>query len=67
MNKSVQVLLQLVSVIGEAANDDVHKACKVTWAADLEFVTQFSRLGHAVMRMEVFITVVTLRRMFVFE
>ena len=53
----VQVLLQLISVVGDPAMDDVFKAFKINSPADLECLPNFCRLAHAVMRMEVFIIV----------
>ena len=63
----VQVLLQLISVIGDLAMEDVFKAFKIISAADLDCLPKFCRLAHAVMRMEVFISVNFLFCMFVSE
>ena len=63
----VQVLLQLISVVGDPAMDDVFKAFKINSPADLECLPNVCRLAHAVMRMEVFIVVYFLFCMFVFE
>ena len=63
----VQVLLQLISVVGDPAMDDVFKAFKINSPADLECLQNFCCLAHAVMRMEVFIFVYFLFCMFVFE
>ena len=63
----VQVLLQLISVVGDPAMDDVFKAFKINSPADFDVLQNFCRLTHAVMRMEVCIIVYFLFCMFVFE
>ena len=63
----VQVLLQLISVVGDPAMDDVFKAFKINSPADFVFLPTLCRLAHAVMRMEVCIIVYFLFCMFVFE